>query len=190
MYTFIKHISIPVLFSFLMVSCSDDDDSGNGPGNNPEETETSVNFDISGELEGTKTGVSNFFVNVGPDGSSFTFENRAPNDGSLFWKLEFVYTGSDTVLVEEGTYTVGNVDELSSGDVDFTAAFIQNVDGELPMTWGLLSEITGTLVIDQAGANSASGTFEISFDDPNDDLDVLVIENGVFDAGVAVAYIE
>lgn len=191
MSTFINRISILVIFFFLAASCSDDDDNGSGSGSGvPSESPTSVSFDISGEMDGVKTGVSNFFINVGPQGSSFTFENRSPDGESPFWKLEFAYTGSDTVLVEEGTYTIGNVNELAEGDVDFTALFIEDGESPMPMTWSMIGEVSGTLVIEQVGANQASGSFEMYFDDPNNAYDALTIENGVFEADVFVAYIE
>jgi len=172
---------LPAIFmgaAVLLVSCGDDDDNGGGTTPPPAPADY-VTFDLGGAIEGERTGISIATNDITANGSLFTFEHLKPiTEPGGAWKLTILYNGGDTLMIEPGTYTIGNQEAFDDGLVDFTALYLDELNGE-PVSWNPFEGVTGAVIVTEIlGDEFISGTFEVVFTDDN--LGVLTISNGDF----------
>ncbi len=186
-----------MILTIGLSSCSDDDDNNNaGGGSDP--TGSSANIVVQGALEAEYSGRSFIGINVSNNESALTWEMTGPTGQEPFWKLEFAYVGSDTVIVEPGTYTLGNLSEHASGEKDFYAQFLDatlSESGSPFVQWGGLGNVDGEVIVSSQSGNFLQGTFEVTLSHPatfsgeEPPVDDVFI-TGSFNARQQVAFIE
>ncbi len=171
------YLILTLLFTFT--ACSGDDDNG-GNGDDPNVGANEITFDISGAVEGNKSG-SSYVVIV--EGYSYMISN---NDGTLgsdqTFSLAFHKSFEDenpSANPAPGTYPIGNsVDVL---DVD--GFWVVYTDTQTDQEFGG-QNVNGTLTITSTNNNQLKGTFEFTADGFPGTEGTITVTNGSFSAAI------
>nr|MBS0037155.1 hypothetical protein [Saprospiraceae bacterium] len=171
-------LSIAMLFAVCFLGCSSDDDNG---GDTPTD---GVTFEISGEVEGEKSGFANV-VQVEESGITQIFISM--NDGitgvqTFSLILYLSNTGQDAEIPSVGEYSIGTP---AVGDFWVVYTDIGNGDSvEYGSIWGA----SGTLTITGSTPNRLTGQFEFTAEGNVDSMGVptgsIEVTNGQFSAQV------
>lgn len=184
-----------------LVACSSDDSNSDGDTG----TQLFAKFELSGG--GIEQGIYEgenplVIINTNPEeGATVTWTTNRPSDEDPFWNLDIGSIEGENYPLTEGTYTLGNIDDLIDGNADFVVTFqsydVPDDHQSFPYLWGALGEVQGTLtvteiqtgVLDNGTRDIISGTFEFTASDNNVDgtldqppLDDIIVTNGEFRA--------
>ncbi len=151
MYSKLFSLAIIFFLTIFMVACSSDDDNGGTPTDE-------VNFHISGDVEGHKSGFATL-VQVEESGIQQLFFSM--NDGisgtqTFSLNLYLSNTGQDVEVPTQGDYSIG----LPAAQ-DFWVVYtdLSGADGvEYGSIWGA----SGTLTITESNSGRVSGEFEFT----------------------------
>lgn len=172
-----------ITVAMLFASCSDDDDNnGNGDSTAPPTTAHFATFELDGAIVDTRSGISIATNDITNNGSLLTFEHLKPiTEPGAAWRLTFLYNAGDTLQMEPGVYSIGSQSAMENGSVDFTALYLDELDGEAA-TWTTFDgQVSGSFtVLEWVGDEFINGSFELIF--TNDNLGNLTISNGEFSA--------
>lgn len=171
-----------MMVAMLFASCGDDDDNNGGDPTTPPATADFATFELDGAIADTRSGISIATNDITVNGSLFTFEHLKPiTEPGAAWKLTFLYNAGDTLHIEPGVYSIGSQTAMENGSVDFTALYLDELDGEA-VTWTTFNgQVSGSFtVLEWIDDEFINGTFELVF--TNDNLGNLTISNGEFSA--------
>lgn len=169
-------IILTLLFS--LTACSGDDDNGNN-GDNPSVGANEITFDISGAVEGNKTG-SSYVIIVG-DFSYIISNNDGTSSADQTFSLAFHKSFDDNTAANPapGTYPIGTVTDLADED----GFWVVYTDTQSSEEFGG-QNVSGTLTITSNNNNQLRGTFEFTAGGYDTTEGTITVTNGSFSAAI------
>ncbi len=166
---------LTLLFAFT--ACNGDDDS-NGDGPNVGANE--ITFDISGAVEGEKSG-SSYVVVVGGTDSYLISNNDGTSAETQTFSLVFYksFENNPTANPAPGTYPIGTVGDLVNED-GFWVVYTDTQSGE---EFGG-QNVSGTMTITSNTNNQLKGTFEFTAGGYGTTEGTITVTNGRFSAAI------
>lgn len=173
-------LCIAIAFVFLF-GCSDDENNTGGGGGGGGGDLGEVSFDISGDIEGQKSGIATVLPDEDHDLLQISLHDYQPQTFSM----TFMQLGSAEVPAV-GEYSLG-----APVATDFNAFYTNTEAGHADADeYNEFTGEAGTLEITESSATSVSGTFELTLqyldEDTMEPVDgrEIVITNGQFTAPV------
>lgn len=167
-----------LILLFSLTACSSDDDNGN-INNNSSVGDNEITFDISGAVEGNKSG-SSYVIVVG-DFSYIISNNDGTSSADQTFSLAFHKSFDDNNIANPtpGTYPIGTVTDLA--DVNgFWVVYTDTRSGE---EFGG-QNVSGTMTITSNNNNQLKGTFEFSAGGYDTTEGTITVTNGSFSAAI------
>lgn len=179
-----NRISITSMLVFLSLivcmACSNDDDNNNN-GNEPSNNLNKISFDISGYVDGNKTGGS--YVVIVEDYNTYMISSHdGTSNTNQTFSLNFYKDFEDTSTENPapGTYPIGTVVDL----VDQDGFWLVYTDTQNNIEFGSGTDnVSGTLTITSNTNNLLKGTFEFTAT-KNQTGESIQVTNGQFSAAI------
>tara|TARA_R110000850_G_scaffold150497_1_gene273319 strand:+ start:239132 stop:239668 length:537 start_codon:yes stop_codon:yes gene_type:complete len=168
---------LTLLFTFT--ACTDDDDNGNN-GDGPNVGANEITFDISGAVEGEKSGAS--YVVIVQDFSYLISSNDGTSSSDQTFSLVFHKSfddGNASANPAPGTYPIGTVGDLMDQD----GFWVVYSDTQNNQEFGG-QNVDGTLTITSNSNNQLKGTFEFSAGSYEGSEGTITVTNGSFSAAI------
>lgn len=169
-----------MLFSFILLSCSSDDDSSGIGGNNL----GSVEITLSGDLEGNRSGIADFsYLDLGAIQQwELNFNDYNPQTFDLNLMIMSVDEDLST-SPQTGTYEIGF--EATNSSVFFGSfTNIENQDFANAVEYDTFTSEGGVLIIETSNSERVTGSFSFTAHARDDDFNEVgeVHVSGTFSA--------
>ena len=169
----IQNVSIYIVASLILFSCSSDDN-----GNNPNPSNTAalneISLELSGSVVGPRSGKSVITTSNGKGYNTFEIDGSDGPDATFEINFYTYNGGNDPVpWPEKGTYSLDSDADYKNGK-GFSVQFEDIVE------WRDYSKnVTGTLTITDNSNERLKGTFEFSADE-HGGTGSITVTNGAF----------